>query len=82
MDVEGSGRGEILGHIPEFAWRDWGKLLKISVTITCLRAEILTGDSRIRSRNANRSTETFSKDVYELIRIASSVLTTSPHVPK
>lgn len=40
----GSGRGIILGLIPEFSWSDWGEPRKIKFRIASLRLEIWTRD--------------------------------------
>jgi hypothetical protein len=39
-DLEGSGHCLIEVIISDFAWRDWGKLQKISVGIAGLQAKI------------------------------------------
>jgi hypothetical protein len=43
-DMEGNGCGLIEVTIPAFAWGNWGKARKSSVSITDLRAEILIRD--------------------------------------
>jgi hypothetical protein len=42
--VEGSGRGLILGEIPEFAWRVWEKAGGSLIRIADLQAETWTRD--------------------------------------
>jgi hypothetical protein len=42
--MEGSGHGMLLGTIPAFSWRVWGKLRKTSVRKAGLRAEIQNRD--------------------------------------
>jgi hypothetical protein len=58
--MERSGRDLIYSIIPVFAWRDWQKPRKSSVSIASFQAEIWTRD--LPNRSANHSAETLGSE--------------------
>jgi len=60
-DVEGSYRDLFQGTNQVVPWRNWGKSREESARIVGLTADIGTGDSKIRSRSADNSSEPFGR---------------------